>query len=91
MADSLLEKYCSLGSIGYNGRNTYWRQKMKRKAVVNTELCVSCGACAKICPRGAVAVYKGMYAQVNEEKCIGCGLCAKTCPASVITVVTVDE
>lgn len=64
---------------------------MKRKAVVNTELCVSCGACAKVCPRDAVAVYKGMYAQVNKEKCIGCGLCAKTCPASVITVVTVDE
>lgn len=64
---------------------------MKRKAVVNTELCVSCGACAKVCPRDAVAVYKGMYAQVNKEKCIGCGLCANTCPASVITVVTVDE
>ena len=89
MADSLLEKYCSLDSIGYNRRNTYWRQKMKRKAVVNTELCVSCGACAKICPRGAVAVYKGMYAKVNKEKCIGCSQCVKDCPVS--TVVTVDE
>ena len=64
---------------------------MKRKAVVDTNLCVSCGACAKVCPRGAIAVYKGMYAKVEAERCIGCGLCARTCPASVITVVTADE
>ncbi len=64
---------------------------MKRTAVVSKELCVSCGACAKVCPRGAIAVYKGMYARVAKEKCIGCGLCARTCPASVITVVTADE
>lgn len=31
MADSLLEKYCSLDSIGYNGRNTYWRQNDEKK------------------------------------------------------------
>lgn len=64
---------------------------MKRKAVVDISLCVSCGACAKVCPRGAIAVYKGMYARVDTELCIGCGLCARTCPASVIEVVQRDE
>lgn len=64
---------------------------MKRTAVVDIGLCVSCGACAKVCPRSAITVYKGMYAKVTRERCVGCGLCAKTCPASVITVVTADE
>lgn len=60
---------------------------MKRKAVVDTDLCASCGACARVCPRGAISVYKGMYARVDAALCIGCGLCARTCPASVIEVV----
>lgn len=64
---------------------------MKRKAVVDISLCVFCGACAKVCPRGAIAVYKGMYARVDTALCIGCGLCARTCPASVIEVVQRDE
>lgn len=64
---------------------------MKRKAKVDINLCVSCGACAKVCPRSAISVYKGMYAQVNESLCVGCGLCARTCPASVIEVVQYDE
>lgn len=64
---------------------------MKRKASVDIELCVSCGACAKVCPKRAIKVYKGMYAKVDMALCIGCGLCARTCPASVITVVNIDE
>lgn len=64
---------------------------MKRKARVDIDLCVSCGACGKVCPRSAIAVYKGMYAKVDDSLCIGCGLCARTCPASVITVVQIDE
>ena len=64
---------------------------MKRLSVVDIGLCVSCGACAKVCPRGAIGVYKGMYAKVDAAKCIGCGLCARTCPASVITVVNRNE
>ncbi len=63
---------------------------MPRKARVDISLCVSCGACAKVCPRNAISVYKGMYAQVNEKLCVGCGLCARTCPASVIEVVQYD-
>lgn len=60
-------------------------RKMK-KAVVDERLCVGCGCCVKVCPRGAIHVPKGIYAVVEKEACVGCGLCAKTCPASVITV-----
>ena len=57
----------------------------KRHAVVNTALCVACGACM-VCPRGAIVVWKGTYSVVDDALCIGCGLCAKECPASVIRI-----
>ncbi len=62
--------------------------KKKRKADVNTNLCVACGACMKVCPKIAITVYKGIYAQVDTDKCVGCGICAKTCPASIIEITT---
>ncbi len=58
----------------------------KRHAVVNKKECVACGSCQKVCPMGAIRVYKGLYACVEDRKCIGCGRCAKECPASVITL-----
>ncbi len=64
---------------------------MKRYASVDTSLCVSCGACMKICPRGAISIPTGIYAQVNRDACVGCGLCAKTCPATVITMMQEEK
>ena len=58
----------------------------KRHAVVNTALCVACGVCMEVCPRGAIVVWKGTYSVVDDARCIGCGLCAKECPASVIRI-----
>lgn len=58
----------------------------KRHAVVNTALCVACGACMEVCPPGAIVVWKGTYSVVDDARCIGCGLCAKECPASVIRI-----
>lgn len=64
---------------------------MKRKAAVDRNICVACGACAKVCPKGAISVWKGCHARVAEEKCVGCGLCAKTCPAGCIAVTERSE
>lgn len=71
--------------------NSAWNKKimegmMIRQAVVNQDECVACGCCAKVCPRDAISVIRGIYAAVDGEKCIGCGLCAKECPASVIEI-----
>ena len=55
-----------------------------RKAVVRYAECVACGCCVNVCPKYAVKVSGGVYAQVENEKCIGCGICVKECPASVI-------
>ncbi|NLU52014.1 MAG: 4Fe-4S binding protein [Clostridiaceae bacterium] len=60
---------------------------VKKKAVVLSKECVACGCCTKVCPRGAISVYKGLYAVVDANKCIGCGKCAIACPAQVITIV----
>ena len=56
----------------------------KYKAINEQNRCVACGVCVKVCPKDAISIYKGCYAQIDEEKCIGCGICEKNCPAGVI-------
>ena len=58
----------------------------KRKAAVSIRECVACGCCIKVCPKNAIAVPRGIYAEINEDLCVGCGKCAKECPASAITL-----
>ena len=57
---------------------------MKRKAVVDKDRCVACGACADACPRSAIAVHKGCYARTDDDRCVGCAKCEKVCPAGCI-------
>lgn len=40
----------------------------------------ACGSCADVCPRGAISVQHGCFAQVDVMRCVGCGLCARECP-----------
>ncbi|MDD3114803.1 MAG: 4Fe-4S binding protein [Anaerovibrio sp.] len=58
----------------------------KKYAAVSTERCAACGACAALCPRGAIAVWHGCYADISQELCIGCGRCARECPAGSIEI-----
>lgn len=60
--------------------------KTKRKAIVDKNYCVACGACAKVCPIQIINIEQGVFANINFEKCVDCGKCAKTCPASVIEI-----
>ncbi len=60
--------------------------RRKRRAVVNGDICVACGCCARVCPLSAIQIWHGIRAEVNEERCVGCGRCAKECPASVIAI-----
>lgn len=61
-------------------------QRKRKRAFVDTDHCVACGCCVKVCPLGAIQVDRGLYARVDEAKCVGCGKCARECPASVITI-----
>lgn len=66
------------------------KPKIKKKARIDTNICVACGACAKVCPRDAINIVGGVYAKVYENKCIGCSLCTKACPASIIDIIKVE-
>lgn len=63
----------------------------KRCAYVEKDRCVACGACAKVCPKSVIQIWKGCYAAVRSEDCVGCGKCAGECPAGCITVRDRDE
>ena len=59
---------------------------VKRKARIPQEKCASCGSCLEVCPRGAISIFHGWYAQVGTSLCVGCGLCSRECPAGIIQV-----
>ncbi|WP_283682449.1 4Fe-4S dicluster-binding protein [Parablautia sp. Marseille-Q6255] len=65
--------------------------RKKRKAFVETDDCVACGCCVKVCPRDAIEIWKGITAKIRLEACVGCGKCARECPASVITLREVPQ
>lgn len=52
-------------------------------AVVDKDLCTSCGVCADRCQADAIEVNE--YAHVKD--CIGCGLCVSTCQSEAIKLV----
>lgn len=61
------------------------KRKLKKAFVSRTE-CVACGCCVKVCPRAAIHIVKGIFADIDKELCVGCGKCVRECPASVIEV-----
>ncbi len=67
------------------------KTKTRRNAFIDADSCVACGCCVKVCPLGAVSVFRGIAARVDSKRCVGCGKCAKECPASVITIREVQE
>lgn len=85
------EAACKFGAI-YFDRN--------KRAHIDKEKCVECGACSKVCPYSAIANSKrpcetackvkaitmdqNHTAVINNEKCIGCGACVYQCPFGAI-------
>lgn len=45
--------------------------------------CVACGACAGVCPIGAIAEGDGKF-EINADECVDCGTCAAQCPTGAI-------
>ena len=46
--------------------------------------CVSCGACADVCPVGAIAQGDASYV-IDANACLDCGSCSDACPNGAIS------
>lgn len=46
--------------------------------------CISCGACADVCPTEAISEGANHY-EIDPDTCIDCGTCADTCPTNAIS------
>lgn len=49
------------------------------------KVCDECGACAAVCPVGAIARNGRGALAVDEAACIGCLACVEACPHGVMT------
>jgi ferredoxin len=46
---------------------------------IDSDACISCGACAGECPVSAISEGDGAYV-IDADTCIECGACAGVCP-----------
>ena len=86
------EDVCKFGAITFDSQ---------QKAVIDKEKCKECGACAKVCPFGAItnrnrpcqnackikaiSMDENKVACIDSEKCTSCGACVYQCPFGAIT------
>ena len=54
-------------------------------AIMNQELCVSCGQCSDLGHCDAVVKNEEGYS-IYQEACLGCGICKDVCPQNAITL-----
>jgi Fe-S-cluster-containing hydrogenase component 2 len=62
--------------------------KMKRRIIeIDEAKCNGCGACAKACHEGAIAMVDGKAKLMRDDYCDGLGDCLPNCPTGAITFV----
>ena len=64
-------------------------EEYRGKPVFDSEKCIGCGACSRVCPVNAISIYDRdgkRILEVNYGSCIYCGKCQEKCPYGAITL-----
>lgn len=62
--------------------------------LLDTEKCISCSLCARICPSNAIKMYireEKRFPGLNYVRCIFCGFCVDICPAEALNYTDVHD
>lgn len=70
--------------MGCGSRAGKMEMHSNSKPFVDSELCVNCGACQKICAHSAISRESGK-AIIDESRCVGCGRCIGVCPKDAVS------
>jgi len=68
------------GQVSVTARNAADAERLFErsvKALLRSQMCTSCGICAKACPRRAITIKDGL--RVDKERCTSCGRCERSC------------
>ena len=86
-----ISSYIETSSAGAEARSNFAPER-------NTDLCVLCEKCSRICPVEAIFHHyphrkdaTDDYMMVRSEICLGCGVCASNCPNDAITLKKVRD
>lgn len=52
--------------------------------VIDCEACISCGACADVCPADAISEGDDCFI-IDADLCTDCDLCTSECPVEAIS------
>ena len=55
---------------------------LKLKKIVESGLCIKCGACTIICPTNKIIIHDNLVSFNRDVSCKECGLCFSVCPKS---------
>lgn len=51
--------------------------------VIDRERCLSCAACASVCPTGALEMLE-LHLVYDQSSCTNCGICVRKCPVGAL-------